>query len=245
MDLWLRRFDQRPDAENVVVCFPHAGGSAGYYRPLSAALPASVELHAVQYPGRQDRLAEPLIGDVATLAERATPTVLELADRPLALFGHSMGASVAFEVACLLERRDVTPLGLFASARRAPSRRHARYGRPIGDEELIADIVSMGGTGSELLHDPGLADLMLPALRNDLHAARAYHRAEDVVVGCPVLALLGDADPKVEIDDARAWARHTTGGFSLRTFPGGHFYTDDHTAALADVVVTHLAKARA
>ena len=244
MDPWLRRFDPRPDAENVVVCFPHAGGSAAYFRPLSAALPASVEVFAVQYPGRQDRLSEPLIDDVVTLAEQVTPAVLDLANRPLALFGHSMGASVAFEVACRLERRGVAPLALFASARRAPSRRHAQHDQPTSDEELIADILSLGGAGSELLHDPELADLILPALRNDHHAAKTYHRDGDPVVRCPVHALLGEADPNVKLDNVRAWAKHTTGGFTLRTFSGGHFYPDDHAADLAGLIVTHLAAAR-
>jgi pyochelin biosynthesis protein PchC len=241
---WLRRYDPKPEAETTVVCFPHAGGAASYYRPMAMALPASVELHAVQYPGRQDRLREPLVDDVVKMAETIAPAVLTLADRPLALFGHSMGASVAFEVACRLEQWGVRPVALFASSRHAPSRQRGTRHHLASDEGLVAAVTALGGPGSELMGDPEFAALVLPTIRGDYRAAETYLGEPGAAVHCPVVALLGDDDPSVAVDDVRVWAEHTSGEFTLKLFPGNHFYTGEHFEALADLVATHLTTAR-
>src|ERR1700712_4687720 len=115
---WIRRFHESPGASARLVCFPHAGGAATYFYPLSRTLAPSIEALAVQYPGRQDRRAEPCVDDIHELADLVAPALLEWADRPLALFGHSMGATLAFEVAGRLEKAGVRPAGLFVSGRR-------------------------------------------------------------------------------------------------------------------------------
>jgi pyochelin biosynthesis protein PchC len=236
MDLWLRRYVERPDAANVVVCFPHAGGSANYFRPLALALPESVELVAVQYPGRQDRLREPLIDDVATLAEQVTPLVAGLGSRPLALFGHSMGASVAFEVARRLERSGGSPVALFASARRPPSRPSVKRNHLASDEELVAAVRALGGAGTHLLDDLDFAELLIPLIRADYKAAESYVGEPGAVIDCPVIAIAGDTDPEVSPELARGWVDHTTGEFTLKVFEGNHFYLDHHTETLATLI---------
>lgn len=240
MDLWLRRYHQRPDAGHVVVCFPHAGGSANHYRPLSEALPESVELFAVQYPGRQDRLREPVIGDVVAVAELVAPLVAGLDGRPLALFGHSMGASVAFEVARRLERDGKAPVALFVSARRPPSRAAARRNHLLSDPDLVTAVKALGGPGSLLLDDPEFAALALPAIRGDFRAAETYRREHDASVNCPVLALVGDSDTEADATLASGWRDHTTATFTLHEFPGGHFYLDHHLPTIATLLTTHL-----
>jgi surfactin synthase thioesterase subunit len=242
---WLRQYHPRTDAETVVVCFPHAGGSASYYRPMSAALPASVGLYAVQYPGRQDRLREPLVADVVSMAEAIAPAVLTLADRPLALFGHSMGASVAFEVGRRLERWGAPPVALFVSSRHAPSRPRGTEHHLADDKGLVSAVVKLGGPGVELMDDPEFVAMVLPTIRSDYRAAETYLGEPGATVRCPVVALLGDDDPDVGVDDTRVWAEHTTGEFTLRLFPGNHFYPGEHIETLADLVATRLATARA
>lgn len=103
--LWIRRFHPRPDGDVRLVCLPHAGGSASFFFPVSQAMPPSVDVLCVQYPGRQDRRAEPVIDSIPDLADQVFAALLPWADRPLAFFGHSMGATLAFEVARRLERR--------------------------------------------------------------------------------------------------------------------------------------------
>jgi pyochelin biosynthesis protein PchC len=96
-DLWLRCYRPVDDPAIRLVCFPHAGGAASAFLPFTRRLDADVEVLAVQYPGRQDRRGEPFVDSVNGLVDGLLPALLTRADRPLAFFGHSMGATVAFE----------------------------------------------------------------------------------------------------------------------------------------------------
>ncbi|MFF9402327.1 thioesterase II family protein [Streptomyces sp. NPDC014744] len=227
--LWIRRYHPRPDAAVRVVCLPHAGGSAPFYRPVSAALPASVDVLAVQYPGRQDRRAEPCVATIEELADRVTPLLLARADRPLVLFGHSMGATLGYEIARRLEHdHGVVPHALFASARRAPAVPRTETAHLRDDEGLIKEMRLLSGTESAILDDTELIRMALPAIRADYRAAETYVHRPGPKLSCPVWSLVGDNDPKVTLDEARAWSQHTEGAFEFRVFAGGHFYLTDH-----------------
>jgi pyochelin biosynthesis protein PchC len=234
--LWIRRYHPRPNANQRVVCFPHAGGAASYFHPLSAAMPSSAEVLAVQYPGRQDRRLEPMVDDLTVLAGQVVPSLVEWADRPLTLFGHSMGATVAFEVCRQLEQRGIWPVRLVVSGRRAPSRHRDEATHRMDDRELLKAVVALGGTGVQLLEDEELVAMVLPAIRNDYRAAETYVYRMGPSLRCPVVVMIGEDDPKVTLDEARAWAMHTTCEISLHVFPGGHFYLDQHQAALLAAV---------
>ncbi|MFC0599520.1 thioesterase II family protein [Streptomyces palmae] len=241
-DKWIRRF--QPAAADAVqlVCFPYAGGSASYYFPLAKALAPGIEVAAVQYPGRQERYREPCIDDLAALADAVYPSVRELADRPLAFFGHSMGAVLAFEVALRLEERAGVKLEvLFTSGRRAPSRhKESDHVHLRDDAGVISEMRALEGTESAVLQDPELMQLVLPALRADYRAIETYRGAPDASVTCPMVTLTGDADPRVEVDEARAWEQHTSGGFDFRVLSGGHFFLNDHLPALTEMIKDRL-----
>ncbi|MGV9451896.1 thioesterase II family protein [Streptomyces sp. NPDC003635] len=221
-----------------LVCFPHAGGNAQLFRGWAARLPADVELLAVRYPGRQERLSEPCVEDMATLADAVTAALLPFLDRPLALFGHSMGSSVAYESALRLQtRHGVVPRRLVVSARSAPHR-----ARPTGlhhrsDDDLVAGVRRLGDLGSEAYDVPELRELLLPALRADYRLIEAYRPADPPeVVHAPITACLGSDDPGCDPDAVAAWAELTTAGFRLRTYPGDHFYLAPREAELlADI----------
>ncbi|RAY16626.1 thioesterase [Actinomadura craniellae] len=222
---WLRCPEPRPWASLRLFCFPHAGGSAAFYRPWSRRLPAAVEMHIVQYPGRADRMRDPFVDDMGRLARLVAGELGPLLDRPVALFGHSMGAVLAYEVARLLQERGNAPGHLFASASRPPHRRGA--GKNIAgldDDALVAELAELGGTDVELLRDPELRELVLPYVRNDFALIEAYTELAGPRLGVPVTALVGDADPRVDATGAGGWAEATDGAFALRTFEGDHFY---------------------
>ncbi|MEV0221364.1 alpha/beta fold hydrolase [Streptomyces sp. NPDC050704] len=247
-DLWIRRYHPAQDSEIRLLCLPHAGGSASFYLPVSQALPPRIEVLAVQYPGRQDRRLEPCVESIPELADQLLPLILEeWTDRPLALFGHSMGASLAFELAGLLEQRaGVVPVMLFASGRRAPSRFRVEddvHGR--GDEALLAEIKRLAGTDSRILGDDEVLRMVLPAIRSDYRAAELYRPERVHRVSCPVTALVGDADPKAPLDDVRAWREHTSGAFAMDVFPGGHFYLTEQAPRVIRRVTDALAGAAA
>ncbi|WP_242884843.1 thioesterase II family protein [Actinomadura litoris] len=225
-DLWVRRYRRVTDAALRLVCFPHAGGSASFFFPVATALAdRGVEVLAVQYPGRQDRRHEKPITDLHRLADAVAetlPAALPGWDgAPTAFFGHSMGAALAFEVARRMER---PPVKLVASGRRAPSRRRAESVHLRDDAGVVAELRALGGTEASLLEDAELLAMLLPAVRGDYAAIETYACAPGAAVDTPITVFVGDDDPHVTLDEARAWREHTTGGFDMHVFEGGHFY---------------------
>jgi surfactin synthase thioesterase subunit len=237
---WLRRYRPATAPTARLVCLPHAGGSAAYFLPLAAALIPSVDVVAVQYPGRQDRRTEPAIDDLAVLADRVTEALAGQSELPLSIFGHSMGASLGFEVARRLEAKGEYPVRLFASGRRAPSEFRDENVHRHGDDAILAEVRRLNGTNSVLLDDEELMRAALPALRADYKAAERYSAPAKAAVKAAITVLTGDRDPKTTIPEAEAWARHTTGECDVHVFTGGHFFLSEQSAAVTKVLRAHL-----
>jgi pyochelin biosynthesis protein PchC len=238
---WLRSYrsstEPHPDPAVRLVCLPHAGGSASYFFPLAQALPPQVELLAVQYPGRQDRRTEPCVDDVVVLAEQLVDVLAEQRDVPLVLFGHSMGATVGFEVARRLADDPAVPLaGLLVSARCAPSQHRSADIHLLDDDGILAELRRLSGTEAAVLGDEELLRMVLPAIRSDYRAAETYRYRPGPPLPVPIVGLCGDDDPRVAPADVEAWRAHTSAGFSLRVLPGGHFYFGRHPAAPAAAI---------
>ncbi|MEE3755354.1 thioesterase II family protein [Mycobacterium intracellulare] len=234
---WLRALRAVPSARAVVVCFPAAGGSAGAFRPLAQQLAQGIAAYGVQYPGRQDRLEDAPIEDLAELAERVTADLLGWGEVPqLALFGHSMGATIAFEVARRLQRKDRDPVWLFVSGRIAPDAPYSGRLHAGSDADLIADLdrlSSDAAPAAALRADPELAELVLPPLRADYRAVETFVFEPGERLRCPVSVLLGDADPTVTTEQAERWRMQTDAEFDVTTFSGGHFYFDKRVREVA------------
>ncbi|MFJ8677656.1 thioesterase II family protein [Streptomyces sp. NPDC093589] len=243
--LWLRRFHPQPDAKVRLICFPHAGGSASFFFPMSEEMSSGIEVLAVQYPGRQDRRTEPPVESVQGLAREIFTVLTRWTDMPLALFGHSMGASVAFEVARLLEQEaGIVPAALFASGRNAPSQHRSNEIHQLDDDGIVAELQRLSGTDSRILGDLELLRFALPAIRGDYRAAETYRYVPGPLLRCPIVGLGGDSDIRVAVDDVAGWADHTSGTFELQVFPGGHFYLGDQKAAVVNAVSDFLISAR-
>jgi surfactin synthase thioesterase subunit len=236
-ELWLRNYRPAPQAPVQLVCFPHAGGSASFYAPLARALAPAVDVVAVQYPGRQDRRREANVADLHDLAATVSAVLRPLADRPIALFGHSMGASLAFEVARLLEdRAGRAPERLFASGRRAPSRRGSSMVHLLPDEGLLADVRRLSGTDPRILGDDEMLRLALPAIRSDYRAAERYVMRPGAPLSCPITVLAATDDPSTGAEEAAAWSEHTTGRCEVQFYTGGHFFLTAHQESIARTV---------
>lgn len=238
---WIRRFHPAPEAAHRLVCFPHAGGSASYFVAVSRSLSPATEVLAIQYPGRRERRGEPAIDDLDVLAGRIVDVLAPWADRPLTFFGHSMGATLAFEVARRREVTNTVLAGLFVSARRAPSRHRDERSHQLDDDGLLAEVRWLAGTAATLPGFDRFVRLALPWIRTDYKAAETYRYRPGPDVTCPIFALVGDNDPMATVEDARSWRAHTSGAFELRVLPGGHFYLDDQWPAVLDLLATHLA----
>jgi surfactin synthase thioesterase subunit len=242
---WLHTYQPAQDDAVRLVCLPFAGGSASFFFPVAKALGSAVEVLAVQYPGRQMRRHEPGIDNIPEFADQIFAALRHAGDRPLALFGHSMGAVIAYEVATRMRQAGLpSPVRLFASGRRAPSRYRDEQVHNGSDQQLVAELRRLGGPNARMLSDPEMLAMILPAVRSDYRAIERYQHDPEGGLDCPVTVLTGDSDPRVSPAEARAWAEHTTGPFEMRVFGGGHFFLVDHSADIVELIALRLSENR-
>lgn len=229
---------ETPAAQVLLFCLPYAGGGASAYRAWASAFPSTVGVHPVQLPAREGRIAEPGGFDIAGV----TDAILARADRPYAIYGHSMGGRLGFEVVRELRRRGARlPRTMYVAGSRAPDRAEPLSTLADADDAtLIGRIVSMGGVPPEVFEEPELRDLALAVLRTDLTWISRYRYVEEEPLPVPLIAYAGEADPVAPVTALAAWARHTTGGFELRTVPGGHFFLREQLDRLAPAMVRDL-----
>ena len=242
MTHWLVRPRPDPNAGLRLFCFPCAGKGASMYRRWGPELLPGVEVYGVQPPGRERRLREPAFTRMVDLVEAVTDALRSWFDRPFALFGHSLGALVAFEVARRLRHHSwPEPWHVFVSGRRAPhlARRHT----PMAHLDDIAFVTEMrrryDGIPGEVLQHADLMELLLPTLRADITAFEGYVYEPGEPLGCPITAYGGSDDLEADCDGVAAWRQHTRAAFRYRIFPGNHFFLQSARAlVLRDLAET-------
>lgn len=237
---WVTCLAPRPQARLRLFCLPSAGGGAAQYRPWSHLLPHAIEPYAVQLPGRETRLREAPHRRLLPLAEEIGEAIAPYLDRPFAIFGHSMGALVAFELTRWLRRANgFLPVHVFVSGRRAPqipeldSTLHH-----LDDTSFVREIVQRyNGIPKVILEDSELVQLFLPTLRADLEVIETYTYAEEEPLACALTAFAGITDQRVGRDELEAWRVQTRHAFAVRQFPGDHFYLQNERASLISAIV--------
>ena len=213
-------------------CLPHSGAGASAYRDWPELLAPGVQAVPVQLPGRESRYGEPALHSVSELVADLRGPLASRAGRDFALFGHSMGALLSYELAHVLSALGKPPKHLFVSGLGAP---HQPPEGPrlheLPDDELLAVVANLGGTLPEVLAQPELVQLLLPLFRGDLKVWETYipHRG---LLHVPITSMGGRDDRSVSLDRLRAWKSLTSADFHLEVFDGGHFY---HHAAPDDV----------
>jgi medium-chain acyl-[acyl-carrier-protein] hydrolase len=208
--------------------FPYAGGGTAAFRGWRDRLPSWISLQVVQLPGRESRFSEPPVSRGAEIVEPVAEAIARMDNVPFALFGHSMGAILAFEVAREMRRRKyrVAPSALIISARSAPQLRNRTPSLAhLNGVNLIRQVMELyGGIPPQVLADPELIELMVRVIKADLQIVENYQYSPESPIECPIIAFGGSDDPWVPEHDLNAWHQQTTGSFALHTYPGGHFY---------------------
>lgn len=235
---WLLRTSSSSDAAVRLFCFPYAGGGGSVYRAWANELPRWIAVHPVQLPGHESRADEPLMSDLRAIAATAAQALEPLLDRDFALFGHSMGALLAFETARELRARGArAPLVLIASGHVAPDvplvRRRICH---LPDDEFINALSELQGTPREVLDDPGLLEFFLPRLRADFAACDRYQYAPQPPLDVPIVALGGTSDADEPLSGVVRWERHTVAGCLFHPIPGGHFFIHQQRARVIAAV---------
>jgi surfactin synthase thioesterase subunit len=234
---WFLTQVPRPRAAIRLYCLPHAGGAAATYAAWPPALGIDVEVNAVTLPGRERRMGEPAVIDPVAIAE----AISGHADRPFAVYGHSMGARLGFEVVRELRRGGGgLPCQLFVGACQAPDlpRGNGRYDglSTLGDAELIQELALGGGIPDEVLAVPELVELLTPVFRADFGWLDAYEYAGEPPLPVPITAFAGEDDQAAPRDLVAGWSRQTSAGFELHVLSGGHFFHHDQLPALSALI---------
>jgi medium-chain acyl-[acyl-carrier-protein] hydrolase len=236
---WIRRPRPRPEARARLFCVPHAGAGPSFYARWVTELPPAVEVCLVHLPGRESRFTETPVDDLDVIAARVASAVEPLLDRPFALFGHSMGALVAYEVAHRLSRQ---PKQLFVSGFPPP---HAPPTDPpvahLPDAEFLAAVrAGYGGIPDSLWADQDLVRLLLPMLRADFAACERYVWPAHPPLSCDVTALCGAGDHYVPAGALSGWAELTTGRCTTHVIGHGHFNLTTDRSAVHRLVLDRL-----
>lgn len=231
------------DSEIRLVCFPYAGASAGVYAKWKRRLPSWIRVIAADLPGHGRRFGEPLEQDIARLTADALHTFARELAPPFALFGHSLGAVLAFELGVALAANGVRPLALFASGSPAPSLRDPdRYARVLASGDLKAELLALKGTSQEAIEDAELMDLVLPVLRADFQVCASYRCTAERRVTCPLHVFVGDEEA-IEPHTVDGWRTHTSSTCSIDMLPGNHFFIHTQEARLLRLIQTHVTRA--
>ncbi len=231
---WLLTRKARPDAKYRLICIPNAGAGMMVFWNWADALPFA-EVSLAHLPGRDDRRDEPIAASIHDVADQLATALTTLRPLPIVLFGHSMGALIAFEVARRLKSLPAPPVaGLVVSGRRGP--RTPRRFPPLAHlpEDAFVDEVQRryGALPDVILQDDDLRSMFLPTLRADMHMVDAYEPGGSGTLSCPIFAYGGTDDAQTSETELTAWRGETSGTYARRWFDGGHFFLDSARAAV-------------
>lgn len=219
-------------------CFPFAGAGALAYRAWRGQLGEGVSVCPVRLPGRETRVAEAPLDTMGALVEALVREIRPYIETPFAFFGHSMGAAIAFELARALRRAGLAmPKRMVVSGARAPQFRLGHVPPPEPDEVAFLDeLRRLGGLPADVVGNPALLKLALPALKADARLYRNYVYLPEEPLAVPIDAFGGDSDPNVQRHHVEAWHEQTSGGFTRREFAGGHFFLESRMGEVLEAV---------
>ena len=229
----------KPEAVLRLLCFPHAGGGPTAFFPWIALLAPEIECVSVQYPGRGQRFREEPLASISDLVSEIAVRIMEIADKPFALYGHSLGGLVAFELARFLRSAgSPTPEHLFVGASRPP---HMGPLLPtihaLPDTEFVEALQARyGGFPAAIYEDREILNLFMAPMRADFTAYELYRLLPEAPLSVPITAFAATEDRPAAPSCMQEWARHTAAEFDLKILPGGHFFPPSSVASVVETI---------
>ncbi len=240
---WLVHYRPPQQPGLRLICFPFAGGSASFFRSWQIELAPDIEICAVQLPGRETRFGEAAYTEVTAAVDALLPAIFGHLDVPTALFGHSLGAVLAYEITARLQSAGRPPRHLFVSAHRAP---HLPESRPplhqLPQEEFVQALRRFNGTPELVLQDPELMDLFLPILRADLQMDFDYFQPTCDALEVPITAFAGRQDRMSPVRGVQAWEQHTRAEFRMHLCDGEHFFLRESRQEVLAIIRSTLSR---
>jgi surfactin synthase thioesterase subunit len=231
------RHEHRPTR---LFCLPYAGGSARMFTEWRTELPPWLDVVPLELPGRGFRFDEPASADLADVVAGLRDAALSRLDRPYAVFGHSLGALLGFELVLALQELGRPARHFYASGAGAPHLPTRNPAPRFGDHELRAHIAELGGTSRELVANDEFMELMLPVLRADFTLADTYRPPPGATLDCPTTTFCGADDDEAPPGDVLSWRRYVRESCTVRVLPGGHFFVHSAQTALLSLIVSAL-----
>lgn len=233
----------QPNARVRLICFPHAGAGSTTYRRWTAVLPDSIDIIAMRLPGREDRINEPCMDRIEDVLPAFADALNAWNDKPMAFFGHSMGAVLAFELCRHLRRQQrPLPFHLFVSGYQAPQlqiRSEPIHG--LSDADFLKALQEQfQGIPPQLLQMPEILEVFTPILRADITLLERYRCSQEPPLPCPLTAMGGEQDPWTTTTYLQPWGALASGRFAMRIYPGDHFYLSPPTEAIAKDMVADI-----
>lgn len=238
---WLFQYHKKPDAAVRLICFHYAAGNASWFSSWEQYCGDDMELCAIQLPQRNRRRNEDMPDTIEELAECFISENTELFDIPFIIFGHSMGAMLAYETVYQLKKRyGLTPELLVVSACGAPIYPEIQFtGKSVlnmSDDDIKYILNDYGQIDEGLLDSQDFCDYYFPIVRSDFHVCETYFKKPDIAVDCDILVLRGSFDEKVSEEDCKMWGKYTSSMCRTEKFVGGHFFPQDHTKEIVDMI---------
>jgi medium-chain acyl-[acyl-carrier-protein] hydrolase len=236
---WFYRPFPHPEARQRLCCFSYAGRGASLFRNWGRLLGSDVDVVAIQMPGRENRLADPAFNRIGQAVAALREVIAPLLDRETSFFGHSLGATLCFDLArALSDGGSPEPRRLIVSGARAPHVPSPHFPiHGLGDAEFLREVQERyGGIPREILENPEVLELLLPTLRADFEMLETYRAVELRPMPFPIHAFGGKADDDVREADIDAWRRHSAHPLSVQMFEGGHFFVQECEGEVVEAV---------
>ncbi|OEH94428.1 thioesterase II family protein [Bacillus solimangrovi] len=225
-------------------CLPYAGGGATIYHQWMSSISNKIEVCPIQLPGRENRIGEASYDNILFLVKEIAKEIEPYIDRPYALFGHSMGALICFELARELRRRKINNAErLFLSGRNAV---HIPRLKPpihkLDQETFINRLRELNGTPELLLQNKELMEFVIPIIRNDFKMVETYSYEQEKILNIPITVIGGTNDPYTSIEYLEEWREHTSNNCEVHQVEGEHFFLNNRTAEVLEIISNDLLK---